>query len=154
MLGDEIELEREAVAQVHMSPRSTSALTVRLPEGLLSASDVAISSTSAASRPAGATRFTSPHSSDWARAEPAAEQHQLLGPPRSDQTRQTLAAAPARDEAEIGVLIAEPSRLIGHDEIDDERELEAAGEGEAVDARDDRDGQCFHAIEHAVPQAP
>ena len=51
------------------------------------------------------------------------------------------------------MLIAEPSRLIGHDQIDDERQLEAPGQGEAVDPRDDGDGQCFQAIEHAVPKA-
>ena len=52
VLGDELELEREPLAQAHVEPAVDERLTVRLPEGLLSASAVAISFTSASRRPA------------------------------------------------------------------------------------------------------
>ena len=126
---------------------------MRLPERLLSASDVASSLDLRLEAARRRHAVDEPPLERLGGAEPAAEQHQLLGPSRSDQTRETLAAAPAGDEAEIGVLIAEPSGLIGHHQIDDQRQLEAAGEGEAVDAGDDGDGQRFEAIEHAVPEA-
>ena len=88
-----------------------------------------------------------------ARAQPAAEQHQLLRAPGADEPRQALAPPAARDQPEVGVLVPEARGLVGHDQVRHQHELEPAGEREPVHARDDRDRQRLDPVEDAVPEA-
>ena len=105
-----------------------------------------------AERAGGSDAIDQPPVEGLRRAEPAAQQHHLLGPARTDEPRQALAAAAARDQAEVRVLVAEPRGLVGHDQVGHERQLEPARQRQSLNAGDHRHRQRFDAVEDAVPE--
>ena len=86
----------------------------------------------------GTTWFTRPHcNASWRVEEVAGEAH-LLRPAHADGLGEQHGEAPARHHADAGVRVAELRPFRRDEEVAVERELEAAGDGGAVDRADDR----------------
>src|SRR6266516_649986 len=81
------------------------------------------------------------------RVDRPAGQDQLLRHSQTTDAREPLRAAPARNDPEIDLGLAEPRRRSGVPKIAGERELAAAPEREAVDRGDRR-------LRHRLEQAP
>src|SRR6266516_469960 len=80
-------------------------------------------------------------------ADHAPCEDQFLRVAEGRRTREALRAAPARDDPEVDLRLAELGRAGGVAEVAGERELAAAAEGEAVDRRDRR-------LRHRLEQPP
>src|SRR4051794_4038615 len=85
--------------------------------------------------------------------EPPGED-QLLREAEAAQPRQPLRAAPARDDPEVDLRLAELRARGRVADIARRRELAAAAESEAVDRRDGRLGHAFQEIRNLVSEDP
>jgi hypothetical protein len=77
------------------------------------------------------TRSTRPICQRLVGTNLAAAQDQVLGPGRTDEARQPLGAATARDDAEQDLGLTEPGLGGSHPEVAGQCQLAAAAEGEA-----------------------
>src|SRR5205814_2003233 len=80
-------------------------------------------------------------------ADHASSEDQFLGGAERRRAREALRAAPAWDDPEVDLRLAEFGRAGGVAEVAGERELAAAAQGEAVDRRDRR-------LRHRLEQPP
>ena len=85
------------------------------------------------------------------RVDHLAGENQLQGAALSDQPRQALRAAVARNDAELDFRLAE-LRVLGREpDGAGHRQFAAAAEGEAVDGRNDRLAEVLDEVEDRLP---
>jgi hypothetical protein len=84
------------------------------------------------------------------RRQPARREQQVERAAQADQPRQPLAAAPARHQAELRVLVTEARRRRGEDHVAGQHQFQPAGQAQAVAGRHHRQRAGFHAAQHAV----
>ena len=82
------------------------------------------------------------------RVEPARAVHQVERAAQADRPRQPLRAAPSGDQAERGVLIAEPRILGRKHHVAGQRQLDAAGKAKSLHGGDDRQRAGLDTVEH------
>ena len=68
------------------------------------------------------------------------------------EPRQALGAAPAGDDAQVALRLAEPGAIRRDADVAGHRQLLAAPQGHRVDGRDDRLGALFDLVEDVLPQ--
>ncbi len=71
---------------------------------------------------------------------------------RPDEPRQALGAAPAGDDAQVALRLAEPGAIRGDTDVTGQRQLLAAPQGHRVDGRDDRLRALFDLGEDVLAQ--
>src|SRR6185369_3969578 len=82
-----------------------------------------------------------------------AGQDQLKSPAFTDQSRQTLRSAAARDESQTDFGLSELGGLDRNPDRASHRGFAAAAEREAIDSGDDRLAEVFDQVEDLLPEA-
>jgi len=86
-----------------------------------------------------------------ARIQPAAQQHQLLRAPRTDQAWQALTPVATGDQRDVRVLVTEARRLVGDDVVAHENQLQPARQRQAMHNSNARRRHALDPIHHTMP---